>query len=162
MGSSFVIVGISEATISLYTMTAVTDELPRFAADRMLMRMARWLRLMGIDTIADPSIDGAAILRRARAEGRILLTRDKRLRLAPDAIVLASDHLREQLREVAARFPSIACGARFSRCSRCNAILETAGREAVRRRVPQYVYSSNDRFAVCPHCGRIYWNATHP
>ena len=137
------------------------DELPRFAADRMLMRLARWLRLMGIDTIADPSLDGAAMLRRARGENRILLTRDKRLRLAPEAIFLAGDRVRDQLREVAVHFPSIAKAERFSRCSRCNTILERAGRETVRRRVPPFVYSINDQFAVCPDCGRVYWNATH-
>ncbi|MDB5108840.1 MAG: hypothetical protein JWM69_1781, partial [Candidatus Binatus sp.] len=60
------------------------DEMPRFAADRMLMRLARWLRLLGADVITDASIGGADLLKRARLEGRILLTRDKRLRTAAD------------------------------------------------------------------------------
>ena len=58
---------------------------PKFAADRMLARLARWLRLLGADVLFDPSVGGAELLARARSEGRVTLTRDKRLRTAPDA-----------------------------------------------------------------------------
>ena len=43
------------------------DETPRLAVDRMLMRLARWLRLLGADVIADASLTGAELLRVARA-----------------------------------------------------------------------------------------------
>jgi len=71
---------------------------PKFAADRMLMRLARWLRLLGADVITDPKIGGAALLKLARAEGRIVLTRDKRLRTAPDVFFIEPNDLRGQLR----------------------------------------------------------------
>jgi len=138
-----------------------TDETPRFAADRMLMRLARWLRLLGTDVITDASCGGAELLKRARAERRILLTRDKRLRTAADAFFIESNNLRDQLPSVLAHFALDPAARAFTRCSRCNLLLAGVARELVSLRVPPYVFASHDRFAECPGCGRIYWPATH-
>jgi uncharacterized protein len=135
---------------------------PKFAADRMLARLARWLRLLGADVLFDPSLGGDKLLRQARAEGRVTLTRDKRLRTASDALYLENNLFRDQLREVLARFPFDLRRKAFTRCSHCNDPLAEAGRDTVVRRVPPFVYASQERFARCPRCGRIYWGATHP
>ena len=45
----------------------------------MLGRLAKWLRLLGYDTLYYPRIENREILRIARADNRILLTRDTRL-----------------------------------------------------------------------------------
>ena len=136
--------------------------MPKFAADRMLARMARWLRILGADVIFDDSIDGATMLKRARGEGRIMLTRDKRLRTASDVMFLDSNHFREQLRTILARYPFDIHRAAFSRCSRCNTPLIAVDREVVRTRVPPFVYASNDKFSECPSCAHLYWSGTHP
>lgn len=138
------------------------DEVPKFAADRMLARLARWLRLLGADVLFDPALGGDKLLRRAREEGRLTLTRDKRLRTAPDALYIESNLIRDQLREVMAHHPFDPRPGAFTRCSRCNDQLVEVGRDAVMRRVPPFVYASHERFALCPRCGRIYWDATHP
>src|SRR6202040_1216353 len=65
---------------------------PQFAADRMLARLARWLRLLGADVLFDPALGGDKLLARARLESRIMLTRDKRLRTAPDALYIETNH----------------------------------------------------------------------
>jgi uncharacterized protein len=137
------------------------SETPRFAADRMLARLARWLRLMGADVLFDPALGGAGLLRRARDEGRIVLTRDKRLRTAPDAIFINSNFFREQLREVLARRPFDPRAHAFTRCSQCNEPLQWVDRNLVARRVPPFVFASHEKFALCPRCDRIYWDATH-
>jgi uncharacterized protein len=134
----------------------------RFAADRSLMRLARWLRLMGADVLCDAALDSAATLHRARLEGRRMLTRDKRLRTASDATYLHEHHFRSQIREVFEQHPFDAMRFAFTRCSRCNEPLRTVGREAVMRRVAPFVYANNEQFARCDRCDRIYWNATHP
>jgi uncharacterized protein with PIN domain len=140
------------------------DETPRLAVDRMLMRLARWLRLLGADVIADASLTGAELLRIARAdnENRILVTRDKRLRTAPDVFFVESNAIRGQLREAVRRFGLDPCAIALTRCSRCNTMLTTIARELVSRRVPPYVFASHERFAECSGCGRIYWAETHP
>jgi uncharacterized protein len=135
---------------------------PKFAADRMLARLARWLRLLGADVLFDPSVGGAELLARARSEGRVTLTRDKRLRTAPDALYLQDNLFRDQLRAVLARFPFDPRRGAFTRCSHCNDPLAEAERNTIVRRVPPFVYASQERFTRCPRCGRIYWGATHP
>ena len=31
----------------------------------------------------------------------------------------------------------------------------------IKDRVPPYVYLTQERFAECPACGRLYWQGTH-
>jgi uncharacterized protein with PIN domain len=135
---------------------------PKFAADLMLGRLARWLRLMGADDIWGGELHGRALLEAARRDGRLVLTRDKRLRTASDALFIESNYFREQIRQVLKRFPFDPRAHAFTRCSECNEPLTQVSRELVRRRVPQFVYASHETFAECDRCGRIYWGATHP
>ncbi len=139
----------------------IAEHAPKFAADRMLMRLARWLRLMGADVICDPALSGAEILRIARQEGRPLLTRDKRLRTAPDVLYIESHLFRDQIREVMERYPFDPRRFAFTRCSTCNQILRQVSREAVVRSVPSFVYAAHDKFALCEQCNRVYWDASH-
>jgi uncharacterized protein with PIN domain len=141
---------------------ARSPQAPRIAADRMLGRLARWLRLAGADVTFDSHLGGGDLLRQARAQGRIVVTRDKRLRTAPDVIWLDSNDVRGQMREVLSRVPIDAETLAFTRCSRCNTPLRPVSREIAVRRVPPFVYASQERFAQCDGCGRIYWDATHP
>ena len=138
------------------------ESVPKFAADRMLTRIARWLRMFGADMTFDESADGATMLKTARLEGRILLTRDKRLKTAPDVLFLESNHFREQLHEILAHYPFDIRRDAFSRCSRCNAPLIEVDREVVRTRVPPFVYASVAKFSECPACAHLYWAGTHP
>lgn len=127
----------------------------------MLGRLARWLRLLGADVLSNGTLGGAQLLKAARQQGRIVLTRDKRLRTAPDVLYIESNDFRGQLREVLARFPFDTRARAFTRCSCCNEPLREVGREAVVRRVPPFVYASHEKFALCERCGRVYWGASH-
>lgn len=135
---------------------------PRFAVDRMLQRLARWLRLMGADVLCDDALSGAELLRRARAEDRAIVTRDKRLRTAPDVLYIETQLFRDQLREVIARYPFDPRRFAFTRCSRCNEPLHAVSGDVVARRVPPFVYAQQRKFSICERCNRIYWGATHP
>lgn len=137
----------------------------RFVVDAMLGRLARWLRLLGHDTLYDPSAEDRELARCAAATGRILLTRDRGLlarRLVTRGVLVEHDDLAGQLRQVSA-----ACGlaldpARcFTRCPSCNAETVDAAPEAVSGRVPPYVLRTHERFRACPGCGRVYWAGTH-
>jgi hypothetical protein len=136
---------------------------PRFAVDRMLGRLARWLRVLGHDVAYGSHLGGRTAVGCARRDGRVLLTRDTRLLRDPHLpphLFIASDHFRDQLREVAARYP-LGTGARFRRCLECNELLEDVPRERARDRVPPYVWAANSRFLLCGGCGRLFWPATH-
>ena len=136
----------------------------RFAADRMLGRLVKWLRILGYDVIYGQHLTGYGLIRAAHAEGRLILTRDRRLKQKqpPPYILIASDRYADQLRQVREE-----CGLKkapdrwFSRCLVCNALLQFRAKETVQNSVPPYVYSTQERFSWCPDCRRVYWPATH-
>ncbi|PWB81174.1 MAG: hypothetical protein C3F08_02645 [Candidatus Methylomirabilota bacterium] len=133
----------------------------RFVADAMLGRLAKWLRLVGYDTLYWRG-DDARLVRLVLTENRVLLTRDTRItpRLPPQLILLiTSDHYDEQLHQVIAHFglpPRIGC-----LCLRCNLPLEPVEKAGLRDEIPPFVWRTQERFARCPECLRIYWEGTH-
>ena len=135
----------------------------RFAVDRMLGRLARWLRVLGHDVLYGSHLTGPALAARARREGRLLVTRDTRLvrrRDLPPHLFITRDRFREQLREVAAAVP-LGAPELLRRCLDCNLVLEEVPRQRARDRVPPFVLETAERFLACPRCRRLYWPATH-
>lgn len=138
------------------------QEEPRFIADSMLGSLARWLRLIGYDTLYDPAAADRELVHRARAEARILLTRDRPLaaRRGVRTLFIDSQTLAEQMRQVITAF-----GLRLNedgrRCSVCNGPLQRVDPAAVRERVPPYVLRTHTLFRACADCGRVYWPGTH-
>ena len=135
----------------------------KFAADRMLGRLVKWLRIIGQDVTYGPHLTGYGLIRAARTENRLILTRDRRLKQKqpPPFIFIESDHYRDQLRQVVRE-----CGLRlgnnlFTRCLQCNTVLQSTPKETLESAVPPYVFSSQQIFFSCPTCYRIYWPATH-
>jgi uncharacterized protein with PIN domain len=129
----------------------------------MLGKLAKWLRIMGQDVTYGPHLSGYGLIRAARQEGRLILTRDQRLKQKqpPDFILIESDRCHEQLRQVVNACALNPLAQAFSRCLLCNTLLEPRTKEAVAARVPPYVLSTQERFFACPTCNRIYWPATH-
>jgi len=136
----------------------------RFQADAMLGALARWLRVLGIDTAYEAHIEDADLVRRAREEGRTILTRDRRLRdewRVPDLVVLEADDPAVQLREVVDGFALRSLIRPFSRCLRCNVPLRAASVEEARGRVPERVLREQSVWRRCPDCGRVFWPGSH-
>ncbi|MEW6338079.1 MAG: Mut7-C RNAse domain-containing protein [Acidobacteriota bacterium] len=136
----------------------------RFACDAMLGTLARWLRFAGFDTLFEPGIADPVLVATSRAEGRWLLTRDRRLaaHAGPRSVLLRQTALDAQVQEVRARLPiEVDPGRYLSRCPRCNHPLEAVGAESVREIVPPYVATHATAFRRCPGCGRCYWRGTH-
>ncbi|MGH7929977.1 MAG: Mut7-C RNAse domain-containing protein [Candidatus Binatia bacterium] len=135
----------------------------KFAADRMLGKLAKWLRLMGQDVVYGPHLTGYGLIRAARQEGRLILTRDRRLKQKqpPAFLFIESDHYREQLHQIVRACDLDPLARAFTRCAECNAVLEPRAKQAVEKLVPPYVFSTQERFSACPQCRRIYWPATH-
>jgi len=142
----------------------MSEPAPRFAADKMLGRLATWLRLLGYDTLYGSHLSGRTLLRAARAEGRVVLTRDTRLRRAreaPPLLFIESDHFREQVRQVLTAYELDPYAHLMTLCARCNEPLQAVSKEALAGRVPPYVAATQDVFVQCRRCGRLYWHATH-
>lgn len=137
----------------------------RLFADAMLGALARWLRALDLDTAYDPALDDAALVALAAAEGRTILTRDRKLlerRLARDHLLIRSGRVADQLRQVLEELAVRPDPARlFTRCLRCNTPLDPVPAEAARPHVPPFVARTQESFRRCPGCGRYYWRATH-
>lgn len=136
----------------------------RFFADSMLGKLARWMRTIGCDVEYERSIEDDALIERALRDERIVLTRDtllvRRRTLKGRFFFVESPLAADQLRAVVERF-GLGTAGFLTRCLRCNALLERAGKEAVKERVPPYVHQTRDEFSVCRVCGRVYWAGTH-
>jgi uncharacterized protein with PIN domain len=135
----------------------------KFAVDRMLGRLAKWLRIVGQDVIYGRHLSGYGLIRAARADNRLILTRDRRLKQKqpPDFLFIESNHYRDQLLQVVRECGLQVGGKLLTRCVECNAALQSRPKVTVESVVPPYVYSSQEQFFFCPACGRIYWPATH-
>lgn len=138
----------------------------------MLGRLARWLRLLGHDTLYEPHIEDRLLLRIAQEEDRILLTRDTRLikfRGLKNYLLLTENDTFGQLKKVITSFnlhPLDSGRERFEtglygRCSLCNSVLEDVPKEQTEDRVPEYVYQTVENFKKCPKCDKFYWEGTH-
>src|SRR5262245_23478757 len=105
---------------------------PRFVADAMLGRLARWLRALGYDTLYFRDAPDRRLLALALTDQRRLLTRDAALaRRARDAgLLVRAEALDAQIQEVTAAAGLGACRV-LSRCLECNAPLAAATPEAV-------------------------------
>jgi uncharacterized protein with PIN domain len=135
---------------------------PRFLADVMLGRLARWLRALGYDTLYEQSLDDTALAELARRENRILLTRDVELtrRRKLRAFLIHDDKVLRQLRQVVSAF-DLKNTAAFTRCIECNTELASMERRDAAPLVPPYVFETQLLFRRCPRCGKVYWRGTH-
>ncbi|MBW8812041.1 MAG: Mut7-C RNAse domain-containing protein [Caulobacterales bacterium] len=134
----------------------------RFLCDEMLVRLARLLRAAGYDTyLAAGGEDDADLIKTARREGRILVTRDKRLAAAADESVLVKGFGVEAEAHSLSRAVVLDWEyAPFTRCVMDNAHLREATAEEVDK-LPERVRSMPGPFRICPSCGRAYWPGSH-
>jgi len=136
----------------------------RFAADRMLGKLAKWLRALGHDVIylrraGDPEVFAAL------KEGRILLTRNRRAGVwckHGKVLAVEANNPKNQLLEVSRK---LSLRKRdvipFSRCLECNRILIATNRREVREVVPEYIWQTHEQFYRCDNCLRTYWSGSH-
>jgi uncharacterized protein with PIN domain len=132
----------------------------KFIADAMLGRLARWLRLMGLDTLYYADIRDSELLMLAKGQERIILTRDTGIlkRGIEGCVLIESEDPFEQLEQV---FRQLRPGTpREMRCANCNGALEAVPKEDVADSVPEYVYLNHSRFLRCTGCGNIYWEGS--
>ena len=143
------------------------EERPRFLVDRNVGRLGKWLRALGYDVLLAPDLADGDLVDLARREGRVLLTRDRRIfhrRAVASgqvrALLLHSERTWDQLEEVVSIL-GLDLSRAFTRCLVCNEETHPARPEEVRERVPPYVLRTQREFRACPRCGRVYWKGTH-
>lgn len=136
-----------------------------FIADKTLGKLVKWLRILGYDALYWRSEDQEGLLRRARDDGRVLVTKDTRLykkRGSLEALLIREDNPFRQIRELVHHFRlPVGEAMLFSRCVTCNAPLDKVQPEEVKGVVPDYIYHTHQEFSRCPSCRKVYWAGTH-
>jgi len=137
----------------------------RLLCDEMLMRLGRWLRAAGYDTaIAGQGASDRDIVDQAVSEERVLITCDRKMeerRLARGRlVVLESQGLHAQAREIANILAIDWTWRPFSRCLVCNSIL-VQGEAHHLAKVPDNSREQLEQVFYCPACGKVFWHGSH-
>lgn len=145
----------------------------KFIIDGMLGKLARWLRLAGHDVIYIKELgvgiekEDAALVEKAKLEGRILLTSDVELngrarRAGVKSFLVSGNDVVSQLVEISKLGgQKVEIDLENSRCPVCNGPLRTAEPREVEGSVPAAVAKSHRQFWVCSDCGKAYWRGGH-
>jgi len=140
----------------------------KFIVDHNVGKLAKWLRMLGFDSLFFSGGDDSQMVRQALAEGRIILTRDTEImkrrvinngRL--NAILIESEEPERQIQQLMATLDLKGRSRPFTICLECNHPLVERSPTEVKERVPPYVFKTQTRYMECPACRRIYWQGTH-
>ncbi|OQX52082.1 MAG: hypothetical protein B5M53_09420 [Candidatus Cloacimonas sp. 4484_209] len=134
-----------------------------FIVDSTCGKLAKWLRLMGVDIIYVNDQSTSKIELLALKTGRTIITRSGKLKKEEGikTILLRTEHLIEQIDELDKTIGLKDKIKPFKRCPKCNTILTEVKKEEIKDRVPPFVFKTQKRFSQCPKCGKVYWQGTH-
>lgn len=137
-----------------------------FMVDHMLIKLGKYLRIIGYDAAWDLQLRTHELIARANVEGRIFLTRNTHIaEQYPHPVrlfVISETDPVKQFQIVIGKFRIDPPERLFSKCISCNVFLEKVGdKEKIRPRVHPNVYARFDSFFTCPKCGTVFWKGTH-
>ena len=136
----------------------------RFVADGHLGKLAREMRLLGLDVAYERDATDHELAAVSSMQGRALLTRDRRLlmrRVVRDGYCLRSTDAAEQIIEVLRRYALAAALAPYTRCIQCNGLLVRVDKSAVLDQLEPLTREYYEEFRRCGSCGQIYWSGSH-
>lgn len=137
---------------------------PKFVADVHLGRLARYLRMIGLDVVYKNNFDDDEIVSISIKEKRAILTKDRGILKRNDVTHgywVRSIKVEEQVKEILNRFSLHKEIKEFSRCVECNELLKPVKKELIISRLPHKVAKKQVEFYGCPSCKKIYWKGTH-
>jgi len=136
----------------------------QFLVDVNVGKLAKLLRMLGLDAEFHCSWSDWRIAHKALQEGRIVLSKDRGL-LKRNHIqwgrLIRGQTPREQLVEVLSFFGIRPPLAIFSRCLSCNTPLQPVDKKDIEHRLKPKTKRFYQRFQICPTCERIYWRGSH-
>ena len=140
----------------------------KFIVDNNVGKLARWLRLIGYDTVLFKQKDDAIMIKTALGDNRVVLTKDTQFtkrRLVTNgqlkAILIKQDNPKTQIQEVVKALNLNYNFKPFSLCLECNQTLVPRVKEEVQSLIPPHVFQTQTQYTECPACHRIYWQGTH-
>ncbi|MFX1293463.1 MAG: Mut7-C RNAse domain-containing protein [Promethearchaeota archaeon] len=141
-----------------------------FVCDAMLGRTARFLRLLGYDTLYDNMYSDLDLLKIAKEENRVLLTRDIALHQQavklniPSCLLLEKTYVDRITSLILKMNLKLELNPSISRCATCNAKITPVKKGKVKGKIPEKTYVAFDKFWICTNkknCGKIYYQGPH-
>ncbi|TET26275.1 MAG: hypothetical protein E3J67_02010 [Dehalococcoidia bacterium] len=124
----------------------------KFIVDTNVGKLARWLRMMGYDTIFFSGSSDSQLVATALAENRVILTRDTQImkrRLVTNgrlkAVLIQSDVPEKQMGQVIEALNLDCQFQPFSICLECNQPLAENSQQQGKERVPPYVFKTRSQ-----------------
>lgn len=136
----------------------------RFVLDTHLGRLARYLRMLGLDAAYETDREDKILAQVSHNEGRILLTRDRGLLKRGEVVhgyFVRAMEPKQQVVEVLRRFDLFPDVAPFRRCIQCNTPLQSVAKQIILDRLQPDTRRCYDEYRICPGCNRIYWEGSH-
>jgi len=144
-------------------------KIPSFVCDSMFGRTAKWLRLLGYDTLYSNSISDDQFLEIAKEKNRILITKDEELveralsRKIPVFYLKGNNYL-ENIAILSKKYNiELIINPNNSRCPTCNYEIIPIEKEKIKQKVPKTTYDLFTEFWLCTNnnCGKVYYKGHH-
>lgn len=136
----------------------------KFIVDVNLGKLAKYLRLLGFDTIYRNDLEDVEIVEIANEKQRIIITRDlgilKRNEVRRGYFVRSQDPIK-QAKEVVRKFDLVNSVQPFSLCLDCNGKLEEVSKDEIADRLLPGTKKNFKIFHICANCRKIYWEGSH-
>ena len=135
-----------------------------FMVDINVGKLARLLRMAGMDTWYVPGLTDTDLAEQAAMNKRILLSRNRELlqrKIITWGHLVRAEQPEKQLAEVISLYDLAKKVIPFSRCLECNTLLEPVEKQAIRHRLEPLTIKYYQTFHLCPDCDRIYWRGSH-
>ena len=150
--------------VTVYPANAPLEGEPCFVLDNHIGQLATYLRMLGFDSLYRNDYQDDELARVASQEGRVLLTRDRRLlmrKVIRHGYCIHRSDPRQQAVEVLKRFRLLGQVKPFQRCLRCNSPLQVVDKRDILERLEPLTKLYYEEFRICPSCSQIYWKGSH-
>jgi hypothetical protein len=136
----------------------------KFIADINLGDIVKYMRVLGFDLYCDSLLSTREIIEISKRENRVILTKSRKLLKFKDVthgIFIRLDTTTEQIRRIIDYLDIKDNIKPFSRCLRCNTLLNIVQKEKILDRIPPKTKEFCDEYVQCRSCDKIYWKGTH-
>ncbi len=141
---------------------------PLFIVDAMLGNIAKKLRFLGYDSSYSPTINDAELIRQAKNENRIIITKDEQLvnstkkQNLPYVLITKNEEV-DQVYQIFKKFKMEKgkINSSTSRCPLCNGKLDQIDKEQISENIPNEIFNRIDDFWSCSDCKKVYWHGSH-
>ncbi len=136
----------------------------KFIADTNLGDIVKYMRALGFNLYYDPLLSTREIVEISKRENRVILTKSRKLLKSKDVshgIFISPGTATEQIRRIIDCLDIKNDIKPFSRCLRCNTLLNIVPKEKFLDGIPPKTKEFYDEYVQCRSCDKTYWKGTH-